>query len=88
MLQDLAPKRLKRLGRSLKLPEGRLDDFPVDGGSINVASKRMPVDFFGREERMHAVLLEGGLTTSTISDLRREKRVRPTDHVNFPILPQ
>ena len=53
-LQNSAPKRLKRLGRSPKLPEGRPQDFPVDAGSINVASKRMPVDFFGREERVHA----------------------------------
>jgi hypothetical protein len=89
VLQDSEPKRLKRLGRSPKLPEGKLHDFPVDGGSISVASKRMPVDFFGREERAHARSSSGvAMTTSSISDLRREQRVRPTDHGNFPILPQ
>jgi hypothetical protein len=41
VLQDLAPKRLKTLGHSPKLPEGRLHSLS--------ASKRMPVDFFGRE---------------------------------------
>ena len=55
---------------------------------VHTSPTKRSSDFIAHLEQLDRLFGPQPGRQATISDLRREKRARPTDHVNFPILPQ